>query len=568
VRAHLLVVALTASLLAAAAPARAGSGDVIVRFAPAADAGDRGDARRAAKVKRKRGLPVSGMELADPEAGVTAAEAAARLEREPGVLYAEPDVRRVALARFPNDGFFGYEWGLHNTGQTILDVPGAADADIDAPEAWDVTVGSPSVVVAVADSGVDAAHPDLAPNLDPRGYDFVDDDATPQDPDGHGTHVAGTIAAAGNDGLGVSGTAWRASLLPLRVLGAEGGSVSSLIRAYAYAAESGARVVNLSLGGDTSSRAERDAIAAQPGVLFVVAAGNEGANNDEVGTFPCTYELANVVCVGASDQRDVLAEFSNHGARTVDLAAPGVSIASTYPGGDWVYMDGTSMATPAVSGVAALLLAADPSASVADLRRALLDGADRKLSLAGATVTGGRLNALGALRELLGVEEPPPEDRTGEPAPEEPAPEPPPQPAPAPAPAPEPAPEPEPAPAPPPPPAQPPAPRDASAPFVRFSVSPSRDLAAFVRRRAMRVSLRCNEPCTLRVELRRGLRLLASVRVPSLRSDVPAVVRLRLGARDRARLRRVRSVRLTVRVRAVDPAGNARTVARRIVLRR
>jgi subtilisin family serine protease len=567
VRLRLLVVVLTASLLGAAPPARAGSGDVIVRFRAAATADDRSDARRAGRVKRERGLPVAGMELADPEAGVSAQQAAARLERDPGVLYAEPDAPRVAFATFPDDDFFGLEWGLHNTGQSILGVAGVRDADIDAPEAWDVTVGDPAVVVAVADSGVDAAHPDLAPNLDPRGYDFVEGDTTPQDEDGHGTHVAGTVAASGDDGVGVTGAAWRVTALPLRILGADGtGSVSDAIRAYAYAAEAGARVVNLSLGGDVGSRAERDAIAAQDGMLFVTAAGNVAANNDETGSFPCNYDLANVVCVAASDQFDALADFSNYGARTVDLAAPGVSIASTYPGADWVYMDGTSMATPAVTGVAALLLASEPGATVATLRRALLEGTDRKLSLAGTTVTGGRLNALGALRELGVVPpaEPPPEDRTEEPA-RDPQPQPEPQPAPEPAPeaapAPQPAPEPAPAPVP-----APLAPRDASAPFVRFTTSPSRDLAAFVRRRAMRVTLRCNEPCAVRVELRRGTRLVARGRA-SLATGA-ATLRLRLGARERARLRRLRKVRLTLRVRAVDPAGNARSVTRRVVLRR
>ena len=573
-RARLLVLVLTVASLAAAAPARADTGDVIVRYRSSTSADERSDARRAGRVRRERGLPIAGMELAQPEAGVTAARAAAQLERQPGVLYAEPDARRVALATFPDDRFFRFEWGLHNTGQTILGVPGTADADIDAPEAWDVTVGARSVVVAVADTGVDAAHPDLAPNLDPRGYDFVENDATPQDDDGHGTHVAGTIGAAGNDGTGVAGVAWRTSVMPLRVLGADGsGSVSDLIRAYDYAADAGAKVMNLSLGGDSGSQAERDALAAHPGVLFVTAAGNAGADNDDVGSFPCNYELTNVVCVAASDQRDALAEFSNYGARTVDLAAPGVSIASTYPGGQYVYLDGTSMATPAVSGVAALLLAVEPGATTATLRRALLEGTDLKLSLAAATVTGGRLNALGALRALASDtappppgDEPPPEERTEEPSPQ-PAPEPAPTPAPETTSSPAPAPDPSPAPADVPPPPAPLAPRDASAPFVRFSASPSRDLAAFVRRRTMRVSLRCNEPCAVRVVLRRGARLVARGRA-TLNTGARAVVRLRLGAAERARLRRRRSVRLTLRVRATDPTGNARSVTRRVVLRR
>ena len=207
---------------------------------------------------------------------------------------------------------------------------------------------------------------------------------------------------------------------------------------------------------------------------------------------------------------------------------------------------------------------------VAERRRGLLDGVDRKLWRAGTTVTGGRLNALGALRALTRDSTPPPEEepapppeqRTDEPAPApQPSPQPEPSPAPGPAPAPEPAPEPAPAPG-------PLTPRDASAPFVRFSrVSPSRDLAAFVRRRTLRVSLRCNEPCVVRVELRRGTRVIARGRA-TLNNGVAAVVRLRLGAAERARLRRLRTVRLTVRARAVDPTGNARSVTRRVVLRR
>ncbi|HEX2085709.1 MAG TPA: S8 family peptidase, partial [Solirubrobacteraceae bacterium] len=462
-RARVLAITLIAALLGCAPAALADRGDVLVRFRAAATSDDRGDARRAAKVRRRQGLPVPGLELASPEPGVTAAQAAARLEREPGVLYAEPDAPRHAFATFPDDELFGYEWGLHNVGQPVGGVAGAEDADVDAPEAWDLTTGAPGVVVAVLDTGVDVAHPDLAPNVwvnagevagngedddgngfvdDVRGWDFVERDGTPQDEDGHGTHVAGTAGARGGDGAGVAGGAWRATLLPLRILGPDGsGAVSDAIRAYAYAAQAGARVVNLSLGGPAGSRAERDAIAARPGVLFVAAAGNDGANNDAAGAFPCNYDVANVVCVAASDQSDALAEFSNYGAKTVDLAAPGVSIASTYPDGRWALMDGTSMAAPLVSGVAALLAARDPAATTAELRAALLQGVDRKLSLAAQTATGGRLNALGALRALDG-EEPPPEPEPREEEPPPPSPEPAPSPEPSPAPEPEPAPEP------------------------------------------------------------------------------------------------------------------------------
>ncbi len=583
-RVRVLTLTLVASL-AAAAPASADRGDVLVRFAADATAGDRGEARGAARVTRRRGLPLARLEVVEPAPGMSAAAAAARLERQPGVLYAEPDAPRHALA-LPNDRFFGAEWGLHNTGQTVGGAAGTEDADIDAPEAWDVTVGSPSVLVAVADTGVDIAHPDLAPNVwvnaaeiagngvdddgngfadDVRGWDFVEGDGTPQDADGHGTHVAGTVAARGNDGAGVAGVSWNATVLPLRILGPNGeGTVSDAIRAYAYAARAGAQVVNLSLGGASGSRAERDAIASHGGVLFAAAAGNEGADNDAVPTYPCAYDVPNVVCVAASDRSDDLAGFSNRGLRTVDLAAPGVAIASTYPGSQWALLDGTSMATPHVAGVAALLLATDPAATVADLRSALLDGADRKLGLARTTATGARLNALGALR-ALGTAPPPPEpaprdgsqttttttppptggteaDPGGAPAGDQgtttsgdTAP-----------------------------PVTPLAPPDRSAPFASFaSISPSRDLGALLRRRALRVGLRCNEPCSVRVELRRGTRTIAR----GSRTGA-GTLRLRIGARERARLSRVRTVRLTLRVRAVDTAGNARTASRRLTLRR
>ncbi len=596
------IVAVAALLaLAAAPPALAAPGDVLVRFRSAAEADDRGAARRAAKVRRKAGLPVPGLELADTEAGVSAAAAAARLERDPDVLYAEPDVPRRTFA-IPNDRLFGLEWGMHNAGQTVQGTAGTEDADIDAPEAWDLVVGDPSVLVAVVDTGVDVAHPDLAPNVwvnprevagngldddrngfvdDVRGWDFVEGDGTPQDADGHGTHVAGTAGARGDDGIGVAGAAWRSSILPLRVLGPNGeGAVSDAIRAYAYAAAAGARVVNLSLGGPSGSRAERDALAAQSGVLFVAAAGNDGADNDVTGSFPCNYELVNVVCVGATDQRDTLAPFSNRGLETVDLAAPGVSIASDYPDARVAYMDGTSMATPHVSGVAALLVSARPGATPAQLRAALLDGVDLKPSLAATTVTGGRLNALGALQALgaapvsrddTGGSSPPPPPPPPPPAQPQPQPSPEPQPSPQPQPepSPQPQPEPQPQPAPAPAPTTPLLPLDRSAPFARVStLSPSRDLAAFVRRRALRVSLRCNEPCAVRVDLRRGDRTIARGTGRVARATGAVTVRLRLSAREARRLRRLRMARLILRVRSVDAVGNARTTAQRVTLRR
>src|SRR6185503_3131460 len=293
------------------------------------------------------------------------------LDSHPDVMYAEPNATREATL-VPNDPYFPELWGLLNTGQAIRNVAGTPDADADVAEAWDAHVAG-STIVAEIDTGVDSTHPDLAPNLLP-GHDYVDGDDDPADQNGHGTHVAGTIAADRGNGIGVAGIADNAAkVMPIRVLDANGaGAVSNVIQAYSYAFQHGAKVVNLSLGSTDSSRAEHDAIAAFPTMLFVAAAGNGGADgvgddNDATGTYPCAYLLPNVLCVAASDNRDQLAPFSNFGATSVDLAAPGVSIASTWPGGGYSWSSGTSMATPHVSGAAALLWSAAPNAQPMDI---------------------------------------------------------------------------------------------------------------------------------------------------------------------------------------------------------
>jgi len=588
--------------------APADTGDLIVRYAPGADAAQRADARRDAGVQRDESLPLARAEVVEPVAGVPVEEAVRRLEEDPAVQYAEPDVvRRASLT--PDDRYFRAQWGLDNTGQAVGGASGTPDADVDAPEAWDRTTGADGVTVAIVDSGIDLDHPDLAPNLwqnpgeagaaasngadddgngfvdDARGWDFAatPDDATPQDGDGHGTHVSGTAAARGGDGIGVTGVAWRARIVPVRALGDDGsGTASDVLRAYDYARRAGARVVNASLGGSSPSRAERDAIAAAPDVLFVVAAGNDGADNDVLPAYPCNLDLPNVICVAASDRSDGLADFSNRGASTVDLGAPGVAIASTWLGGDWVLLDGTSMATPHVAGAAALLLARRPGATVADLRGALLGSVDQRPGLAGRTVTGGRLNVAAALDAIT----PPP---AAEPAPPRES-----LPAPAPAPAPGPAPEQPSAPQPPPgPQAAPlgPAPAPAAPPPATtagidragptLTVRPARRSLALVLRRGLPVTLGCSERCALRAELVAGARDARRLRLTTRSRSVGvaratrslaragrATVTLRLSARARSRLRRTRSVRLTLRVRATDAAGNPSTRTVRVTLRR
>ena len=276
------------------------------------------------------------------ESGVT------QFERTPGVEYAEPNYIAHADA-VPNDPRYPTLWGLQK---------------ISAPAAWDITTGSSSVKVAVVDTGIATDHLDLASNVVP-GYDFVQGDSDPRDFNGHGTHVAGTIGARGNNGVGVTGVDWVTSLMPVRVLDGDGsGSYADITNGFLYACAQGASIVNASLGGSGYSSVMRDAIAAPAcaNTLFVVAAGNDGESDDLVPHYPCNFgappdNLPNVICVAATDAADHLASFSNYGTGSVDVAAPGVAIPSSWPAYDTpLYTDGfeslSGWITNAVSGVA------------------------------------------------------------------------------------------------------------------------------------------------------------------------------------------------------------------------
>ncbi len=363
--------------------------------------------------------------------GMTVEEGIARYRKNSNVDYAEPNYLRHALL-MPDDTSFGLLWGLNNTGQTVNGTTGTADADIDAPEAWDVTTGSSSVIIAVVDSGVDWNHPDLAANIwtntgetpgnstdddgngfvdDVHGWDFVDNDNDPtsEDTPGHGSHVSGTIAAVGDNSLGVTGIMWTAQIMPVRFLDASGsGSVADEVLAIQYAIDNGAKIINASYGDSTFSNSEFNAISAAntAGLLFVAAAGNDAQNNDSKSSYPANYNLPNIISVAASTQRDALASFSNFGVLSVDLAAPGTNIRSTVnmPSVGYAYLQGTSMATPHVTGVAGLVAAVDPSLTPSDIKRSILNSVDVKSSLIGKVLTGGRLNAFGAVQYPNGAD--------------------------------------------------------------------------------------------------------------------------------------------------------------------
>src|SRR4051794_26797536 len=357
-----------ALLLLLPATAQAAEGDIIVQRAPGLDSAERAGLRADAGVELVQTLPLERTEVvsaADP------GRALAELRADDDVVYAEPDVPMRATLLM-GDPFFGSQWALHNTGHNIVQ-PGTAGADIDATDAWDQTQG-PGVTVAVVDTGINANHTDLRTQTVP-GWDFVDDDGTPQDGNGHGTHVSGTIAASAENHVGVVGVAPEAKILPLRALGNDGsGYASDIAAAFAYAGDHGARVVNASLGGEYSRTIE-NADAGHPNTLYVVAAGNDSADSDtRSDALPCALPEANVVCVGATDNRDEIASFSNYGDASVDLFAPGVSINSSWNTSTsaYKYLSGTSMASPHVAGAAALALSVRPDASTSFLRYALL----------------------------------------------------------------------------------------------------------------------------------------------------------------------------------------------------
>ncbi|HEX8776345.1 MAG TPA: S8 family serine peptidase [Pyrinomonadaceae bacterium] len=404
--------------------------EVLVRFRPGT-ALDRikNTARRLHDRFEDRIEAVDGLAVIEGEDGETAEDIAAEYRSLPELVeYAEPnyeinldhEMLGNAIHQHPDDPMFGEQWSLENTGQS----GGLAQADISALRAWAKTTGSDEVVVAVIDSGVDYTHQDLMNNIwvrppdmdeytddelgtidDTYGFNAVSDNGDPMDQNGHGTHCAGIIGAEGGNSLGIAGVNWKVDIMPLKFIDASGsGTTKDAIKAINYVinrkrAGVNVRIISASWGSTMYSKALEDAIreAGDEGILFIAASGNASADADRSPHYPASYDLPNVISVAALNRHDQLASFSNYGARSVHVAAPGAEILSTWLNGDFREASGTSMATPEVAGVAALVLAAEPDLSMKQLRERLLKSVDKLDSLSGKVSSGGRINAAKAV---------------------------------------------------------------------------------------------------------------------------------------------------------------------------
>ncbi len=419
---RLLLVALTTCLLLAAPAQAAGpaaSGRLLVGFDQGASKERQQEILATLKgrlAKRFAGIKGGRLTVVKPRSGIALALLRKRLSNHPDVAYAEPDYYQFAHAtKTPNDPLYPLQW-------PVAESP--SGHDIDAPTAW--AQRTSCAKVAVVDTGVDTDHPDLVQNLykskdkpsngkdddkngyvdDTYGLNVIKGKGSAEDDNGHGTHVTGIVAGRANDAVGVSGICWSAKVMPVKFMSSRGkGSTSDAIAAIQYAVKQGFKIVNCSFGSSSKSSALKDVVdyAQDHKVLLVVAAGNDGENIDKHPEYPAAYGESNILTVAATTDDDQLASFSNFGSTAVDVAAPGDNVLSTYLGGGYRNLSGTSMAAPYAAGLAAMLRKQEPDATYGQLRKAIRQKVDKPPALKGKVAYDGRINAWKALKAIPGL---------------------------------------------------------------------------------------------------------------------------------------------------------------------
>ena len=350
------------------------------------------------------------------------------LSQNPLIEYVEPNYI-YRINKTPNDPLLGRLWGISNTGAADSSgTVGVSGVDVDAVRAWDIQTGSEDVIVAVIDTGVNYNHPDLKPNMwinevEANGQPGVDDDnngiiddihganfvdaskptGNPMDDQGHGSHCSGTIAARGDDGVGLVGVAWKARIMGIKFLSASGGgTLEGAVQSINYANKMGAKILSNSWGGGGFTQSLKDVIdqSNERGALFVAAAGNDSNNNDSNATYPATYDVPNIVSVAALNNKGEVASFSNFGRNKVHIGAPGVNVVSLTTAG-YESWSGTSMAAPHVTGVAVLLASQEPNLNGIQLKERLLKTARPLASLKTKVQSKGFVNAYNALMNQI-----------------------------------------------------------------------------------------------------------------------------------------------------------------------
>lgn len=355
-----------------------------------------------------------GIQVIGVPGGETVPSLIAKYQRSGLVTFAEPDYLAYSAATMPNDPYFtnGLLWGLYNFGQN----GGTPGAGIDAPDAWDVRTSASNIVVAVVDSGILYTHEDLAGNMwvnpadGSHGWNAITETNDPIDSGGHGTLMAGTIGAVGNNATGVVGVAWQVQLMACVCLNSSGvGNNSDILECLNYAITNGARIINASFSSTNFSLATSNAIATarDAGIIVVAASGNASSDVDVQPTYPACLPIGNVVSVAYTTRNDTPGQMSNYGATNVTLAAPGDQMYSTFNnGGYWpptglgINIGGTSFSAAYVSGALALLEAQYPADGYVEIINRLLNSTDVLPALSGKCRTGGRLNLSRALRTV------------------------------------------------------------------------------------------------------------------------------------------------------------------------